>query len=183
MTGAVGTPATDQAGDTDYHLTKHGPIQITTVHDEPALTQDGIPVRMAATLAWSNALHSKVSPRQRAIGLVANHSPGRNDDIAAQALTRAALRAMVPGCGLAALLCNRQAAEEQLRRNVALRGRVSGLIVHLVRIRTVDIPALVQAAGDERQLLAMRACTEHLYTTDTGNRDGSASVALGRLTC
>lgn len=172
----------DRAGEIDHHQTKHGPIQITTVHDEPVLTQDGIPVRIAATLAWSTSLHSMVSPRERAIRLAADRSPGRHDDISASSLTREALRTMVPGCGLAALLCDRQDAEELLRRDVARRGQASGLIVHLVRIRTVDIPASVQAAGDARQLLAMQACTERLRKTNKCDRHRPGVTVIGRLT-
>jgi len=161
VVGAMDSHPVNRRVVNDHVGAKHGPIQITTVLGEPVTTMDGVTVQVTVQLAWSSCLSSVKGPHQGGPGRSAfDRSSCRHDEASVKTLAREPLRSMVPGCGLAALMSERQSVEEKVRMDIARQGAASGLNLHLVRIRMIDIPASVQAAGDAQALAAMRECVE-----------------------
>jgi len=109
-------------------------IQTTAFNAEQALTKDTVPVNVDAIIFWhvadAEAAALKITNYREAIDRVAQTS----------------LREMIGSSMLAALLSDRQAADEQLRAEIGAKTAVWGILVTSVEIRDVAIPEALQDA-------------------------------------
>jgi regulator of protease activity HflC (stomatin/prohibitin superfamily) len=109
-------------------------IQTTAFNAEQALTKDTVPVNVDAIIFWhvenAEAAALKITNYREAIDRVAQTS----------------LREMIGSSMLAALLSDRQAADEHLRAEIGAKTAVWGISVTSVEIRDVAIPEALQDA-------------------------------------
>ncbi len=109
-------------------------IQTTAFNAEQALTRDTVPVNVDAVIFWhvadAESAALKITDYRMAIDRVAQTS----------------LREMIGASMLAALLSNRQAADEQLRVEIGAKTAAWGISVTSVEIRDVAIPVALQDA-------------------------------------
>lgn len=109
-------------------------IQTTAFNAEQALTKDTVPVNVDAIIFWhvgdAVAAALKITNYREAIDRVAQTS----------------LREMIGSSMLAALLSDRQAADERLRSEIGAKTAVWGISVTSVEIRDVAIPEALQDA-------------------------------------
>ena len=109
-------------------------IQTTAFNAEQALTKDTVPVNVDAIIFWhvadAEAAALKITHYREAIDRVAQTS----------------LREMIGSSMLAALLSDRQAADELLRAEIGAKTAVWGFLVTSVEIRDVAIPEALQDA-------------------------------------
>ncbi len=109
-------------------------IQTTAFNAEQALTKDTVPVNVDAIIFWN------VHDAQKAALEITNYR---------QAIDRVAqtsLREMIGSSMLAALLSDRQAADEHLRDQIGRKTANWGISVTSVEIRDVAIPVALQDA-------------------------------------
>jgi regulator of protease activity HflC (stomatin/prohibitin superfamily) len=109
-------------------------IQTTSFNAEQALTKDTVPVNVDAIIFWhvhnAEMAALKITNYRQAIDRVAQTS----------------LREMIGSSMLAALLSDRQAADERLRAEIAAKTAEWGISVTSVEIRDVAIPEALQDA-------------------------------------
>ena len=121
-------------------------IRTTTFHAEQALTRDEVPVNVDGLIIWD--VHD---PQKAALA-----TPDDTQSIDRMADT--SLREMIASSMLAALLCDRRAADRRLCEEIGRKATECGVTVRSVEIRDVAIPAARQAEGDARFLHALRLC-------------------------
>ncbi|MEO8125002.1 MAG: SPFH domain-containing protein [Burkholderiales bacterium] len=131
-------PASGQAGPDDWP-------QVASFHIEPSLTSDGVPVIVAATIAWTR------TTADRWTALTTEHA-------AVVTAAKARLLAVVGLSGLAELLFERPLIDGRLCRELGLVLAERGLALRTVTIDELRIDPELQAACDVRQLSAMRQC-------------------------
>ncbi|MGC1576321.1 MAG: SPFH domain-containing protein, partial [Beijerinckiaceae bacterium] len=109
-------------------------IQTTAFNAEQALTKDTVPVNVDAIIFWhvhdAEMAALKITNYLQAIDRVAQTS----------------LREMIGASMLAALLSDRQAADERLRAEIGAKTAEWGIAVASVEIRDVAIPVALQDA-------------------------------------
>jgi regulator of protease activity HflC (stomatin/prohibitin superfamily) len=109
-------------------------IQTTSFNAEQALTKDTVPVNVDAIIFWhvhdAEMAALKITNYRQAIDRVAQTS----------------LREMIGSSMLAALLSDRQTADERLRAEIAAKTAEWGISVTSVEIRDVAIPEALQDA-------------------------------------
>jgi regulator of protease activity HflC (stomatin/prohibitin superfamily) len=109
-------------------------IQTTAFNAEQALTKDTVPVNVDAIIFWhvadAEAAALKITNYREAIDRVAQTS----------------LREMIGSSMLAALLSDRETADEHLRAEIGAKTAVWGILVTSVEIRDVAIPEALQDA-------------------------------------
>jgi regulator of protease activity HflC (stomatin/prohibitin superfamily) len=109
-------------------------IQTTSFNAEQALTKDTVPVNVDAIIFWhvhdAEMAALKITNYRQAIDRVAQTS----------------LREMIGSSMLAALLSDRQAADERLRAEIGAKTSEWGISVTSVEIRDVAIPEALQDA-------------------------------------
>ena len=109
-------------------------IQTTAFNAEQALTKDTVPVNVDAIIFWhvadAEAAALKITNYREAIDRVSQTS----------------LREMIGSSLLAALLSDRETADEQLRAEIGAKTAVWGVLVTSVEIRDVAIPEALQDA-------------------------------------
>jgi regulator of protease activity HflC (stomatin/prohibitin superfamily) len=109
-------------------------IQTTAFNAEQALTRDTVPVNVDAIIFWhvadAEAAALKITNYREAIDRVSQTS----------------LREMIGSSLLAALLSDRETADEQLRAEIGAKTAVWGILVTSVEIRDVAIPEALQDA-------------------------------------
>lgn len=131
-------PADGQAGPDDWP-------QMASVHTEPVLTSDGVPVIVAATIAWTR------TAADRWTALTKEHA-------AVVTAVKARLLVVVGLSGLAELLFERPMIEGRLCQELGLVLADRGLALRTVTIDELGVDPELQAACDVRQLSAMRQC-------------------------
>jgi regulator of protease activity HflC (stomatin/prohibitin superfamily) len=109
-------------------------IQTTAFSAEQALTRDTVPVNVEAVVFWH------VHDAQRAALNIANYRE------AVDRVSQTSLREMIGASMLAALLSERQSADEFLRAEIARKTADWGVSVNSVEIRDVTIPEALQDA-------------------------------------
>jgi regulator of protease activity HflC (stomatin/prohibitin superfamily) len=109
-------------------------IQTTAFSAEQALTRDTVPVNVEAVVFWH------VHDAQRAALNITNYRE------AVDRVSQTSLREMIGASLLAALLSERQAADEFLRAEIARKTADWGVSVNSVEIRDVTIPEALQDA-------------------------------------
>ena len=117
-------------------------IQTTIVHAE-ASTQDLVPLHAAATVLWH--LHDA----QKVMLTIADCRP------AIEQAAQASLHETIGASMLAALLCDRRAADRQLRADIARRSVDWGVVVRAVEIREIAVSPARQAEDDARLVLQL----------------------------
>jgi regulator of protease activity HflC (stomatin/prohibitin superfamily) len=109
-------------------------IQTTAFNAEQALTRDTVPVNVDAIIFWhvadAEAAALKITNYREAIDRVAQTS----------------LREMIGSSMLAALLSDRETADEHLRSEIGAKTAAWGILVTSVEIRDVAIPEALQDA-------------------------------------
>jgi len=109
-------------------------IQTTAFNAEQALTKDTVPVNVDAIIFWhvadAEAAALKITNYREAIDRVAQTS----------------LREMIGSSMLAALLSDRETADEHLRAEIGAKTAAWGILVTSVEIRDVAIPEALQDA-------------------------------------
>ncbi len=109
-------------------------IQTTAFSAEQALTRDTVPVNVEAVVFWH------VHDAQKAALNITNYRE------AVDRVSQTSLREMMGASMLAALLSERQAADEFLRAEIARKTADWGVSVNSVEIRDVTIPEALQDA-------------------------------------
>jgi regulator of protease activity HflC (stomatin/prohibitin superfamily) len=109
-------------------------IQTTAFSAEQALTRDTVPVNVEAVVFWH------VHDAQKAALNITNYRE------AVDRVSQTSLREMIGASMLAALLSERQAADEFLRAEIARKTADWGISVNSVEIRDVTIPEALQDA-------------------------------------
>jgi regulator of protease activity HflC (stomatin/prohibitin superfamily) len=109
-------------------------IQTTAFSAEQALTRDTVPVNVEAVVFWH------VHDAQKAALNITNYRE------AVDRVSQTSLREMIGASMLAALLSERQAADEFLRAEIARKTADWGVSINSVEIRDVTIPEAVQDA-------------------------------------
>src|SRR6266496_6830431 len=109
-------------------------IQTTAFSAEQALTRDTVPVNVEAVVFWH------VHDAQKAALNITNYRE------AVDRVSQTSLREMIGASMLAALLSERQAADEFLRAEIARKTADWGVSVNSVEIRDVTIPQALQDA-------------------------------------
>jgi regulator of protease activity HflC (stomatin/prohibitin superfamily) len=109
-------------------------IQTTAFSAEQALTRDTVPVNVEAVVFWH------VHDAQRAALNITNYRE------AVDRVSQTSLREMIGASMLAALLSERQAADEFLRAEIARKTADWGVSVNSVEIRDVTIPEALRDA-------------------------------------
>jgi regulator of protease activity HflC (stomatin/prohibitin superfamily) len=109
-------------------------IQTTAFSAEQALTRDTVPVNVEAVVFWH------VHDAQRAALNITNYRE------AVDRVAQTSLREMIGASLLAALLSERQAADEFLRAEIARKTADWGVSINSVEIRDVTIPEALQDA-------------------------------------
>jgi regulator of protease activity HflC (stomatin/prohibitin superfamily) len=109
-------------------------IQTTAFSAEQALTRDTVPVNVEAVVFWH------VHDAQKAALNITNYRE------AVDRVSQTSLREMIGASLLAALLSERQAADEFLRAEIARKTADWGVSVNSVEIRDVTIPEALQDA-------------------------------------
>jgi regulator of protease activity HflC (stomatin/prohibitin superfamily) len=109
-------------------------IQTTAFSAEQALTRDTVPVNVEAVVFWH------VHDAQKAALNITNYRE------AVDRVSQTSLREMIGASMLAALLSERQAADEFLRAEIARKTADWGVSVNSVEIRDVTIPEALQDA-------------------------------------
>ena len=109
-------------------------IQTTAFSAEQALTRDTVPVNVEAVVFWH------VHDSQKAALNITNYRE------AVDRVSQTSLREMIGASMLAALLSERQAADEFLRAEIARKTADWGVSVNSVEIRDVTIPEALQDA-------------------------------------
>jgi regulator of protease activity HflC (stomatin/prohibitin superfamily) len=109
-------------------------IQTTAFSAEQALTRDTVPVNVEAVVFWH------VHDAQRAALNIPNYRE------AVDRVSQTSLREMIGASLLAALLSERQSADEFLRAEIARKTADWGVSVNSVEIRDVTIPEALQDA-------------------------------------
>lgn len=109
-------------------------IQTTTIAAEQALTRDTISVGVDAIVFW------KVTDAKMAAINIANYRE------AIERMAQTTLREMIGASELSALLSDRQATDEHLRRSISAKTEGWGVVVTSVEIRDVSIPKELQDA-------------------------------------
>src|SRR5262249_43383056 len=111
-----------------------GRIQTTAFSAEQALTRDTVPVNVDSIIFWH------VHDAQKAALNITNYRE------AIDRVAQTSLREMIGASMLAALLSERQAADEFLRGEIARKTADWGVSVNSVEIRDVTIPEALQDA-------------------------------------
>src|SRR6266699_33884 len=109
-------------------------IQTTAFSAEQALTRDTVPVNVEAVVFWH------VHDAQKAALNITNYRE------AVDRVSQTSLREMIGASMLAALLSERQAADEFLRAEIARKTADWGVSINSVEIRDVTIPEPLQDA-------------------------------------
>src|ERR1700742_4621107 len=109
-------------------------IQTTGFNAESALTRDTVPVNVDAIVFWH------VHDAQRAALNITDYRG------AVERVAQTSLREMIGSSMLAALLSERQAADEMLRTEISRKTAEWGISVNSVEIRDVAIPVALQDA-------------------------------------
>ena len=109
-------------------------IQTTAFNAEQALTRDTVPVNVDAIIFWL------VHDAQKAALNITNYRE------AIDRVAQTSLREMIGASMLAALLSERQAADEVLRAEISRKTADWGILVNSVEIRDVAIPVALQDA-------------------------------------
>jgi regulator of protease activity HflC (stomatin/prohibitin superfamily) len=109
-------------------------IQTTAFSAEQALTRDTVPVNVEAVVFWH------VQDAQKAALNITNYRE------AVDRVAQTSLREMIGASLLAALLSERQAADEFLRAEIARKTADWGVSINSVEIRDVTIPEALQDA-------------------------------------
>ncbi len=109
-------------------------IQTTAFSAEQALTRDTVPVNVEAVVFWH--VHD---PQKAALNIT-------NYREAVDRVSQTSLREMIGASMLAALLSERQAADEFLRAEIARKTADWGVSINSVEIRDVTIPEALQDA-------------------------------------
>jgi regulator of protease activity HflC (stomatin/prohibitin superfamily) len=109
-------------------------IQTTAITAEQALTKDTVPVNVDAIVFWH------VRDAQKAALNITNYRE------AIDRVAQTSLREMIGASMLAALLSERQAADELLRAEISRKTTDWGISVNSVEIRDVAIPEALQDA-------------------------------------
>jgi regulator of protease activity HflC (stomatin/prohibitin superfamily) len=109
-------------------------IQTTAITAEQALTRDTVPVNVDAIVFWH------VRDAQKAALNITNYRE------AVDRVAQTSLREMIGASMLAALLSERQAADEMLRAEISRKTADWGISVNSVEIRDVAIPVALQDA-------------------------------------
>ena len=109
-------------------------IQTTAFAAEQALTKDTVPVNVDAIIFWL------VHDAQKAALNITNYRE------AIDRVAQTSLREMIGASMLAALLSERQAADEVLRAEISRKTADWGILVNSVEIRDVAIPVALQDA-------------------------------------
>lgn len=109
-------------------------IQTTAFSAEQALTKDTVPVNVDAIIFWY------VHDAQKAALNITNYRE------AIDRVSQTSLREMIGGSMLSALLSERQAADELLRKEISRKTAEWGISVKSVEIRDVAIPEALQDA-------------------------------------
>jgi len=109
-------------------------IQTTAFSAEQALTKDTVPVNVDAIIFWY------VHDAQKAALNITNYRE------AIDRVSQTSLREMIGASMLAALLSERQAADELLRKEISRKTEEWGISVKSVEIRDVAIPEALQDA-------------------------------------
>jgi len=109
-------------------------IQTTGFNAEQALTKDTVPVNVDAIIFWH------VHDAEKAALAITNYRE------ALDRVAQTSLREMIGSSMLAALLSDRQEADEQLKVEIARKTAPWGLSVSSVEIRDVAIPVALQDA-------------------------------------
>jgi regulator of protease activity HflC (stomatin/prohibitin superfamily) len=109
-------------------------IQTTAFSAEQALTRDTVPVNVEAVVFWH------VHDAQKAALNITNYRE------AVDRVSQTSLREMIGASMLAALLSERQTADEFLRAEIARKTADWGVSVNSVEIRDVTIPEALQDA-------------------------------------
>jgi regulator of protease activity HflC (stomatin/prohibitin superfamily) len=109
-------------------------IQTTAFSAEQALTRDTVPVNVEAVVFWH------VHDAQKAALNITNYRE------AVDRVSQTSLREMIGASMLAALLSERQAADEFLRAEIARKTADWGVSINSVEIRDVTIPEALQDA-------------------------------------
>ena len=109
-------------------------IQTTAITAEQALTRDTVPVNVDAIVFWH------VRDAQKAALNITNYRE------AVDRVAQTSLREMIGASMLAALLSERQAADEMLRTEISRKTAEWGISVNSVEIRDVAIPVALQDA-------------------------------------
>jgi regulator of protease activity HflC (stomatin/prohibitin superfamily) len=109
-------------------------IQTTAFSAEQALTRDTVPVNVDAIIFWH------VHDAQRAALNITNYRE------AVDRVSQTSLREMIGSSMLAALLSERQAADQLLRSEISRKTAEWGISINSVEIRDVAIPEALQDA-------------------------------------
>jgi regulator of protease activity HflC (stomatin/prohibitin superfamily) len=109
-------------------------IQTTAFNAEQALTKDTVPVNVDAIIFWH------VHDAEKAALAITNFRE------AIDRVAQTSLREMIGSSMLAALLSDRQEADEQLKVEIGLKTAPWGISVSSVEIRDVAIPVALQDA-------------------------------------
>src|SRR5690349_3316341 len=109
-------------------------IQTTAFAAEQALTKDTVPVNVDAIIFWH------VHDAQKAALNITNYHE------AIDRVSQTTLREMIGASMLAALLSERQSADEMLRKEISRKTANWGISVNSVEIRDVAIPEALQDA-------------------------------------
>jgi regulator of protease activity HflC (stomatin/prohibitin superfamily) len=111
-----------------------GRIQTTAFNAEQALTKDTVPVNVDAIIFWH------VHDAEKAALAITNYRE------AIDRVAQTSLREMIGSSMLAALLSDRQEADEQLKDEIGQKTAPWGISVSSVEIRDVAIPVALQDA-------------------------------------
>jgi regulator of protease activity HflC (stomatin/prohibitin superfamily) len=111
-----------------------GRIQTTAFNAEQALTKDTVPVNVDAIIFWH------VEDAEKAALAITNYRE------AIDRVAQTSLREMIGSSMLAALLSDRQEADEQLKIEIGRKTAPWGISVSSVEIRDVAIPVALQDA-------------------------------------
>ncbi len=117
--------------------------QHATFQAEPLLTSDGVPVTVAATIAWTRA------PTDRRMPLA-------EESATVMMAAKARLQALAAMSGLAELLSERPLVEGRLCRELRPALADVSLALRAITIDELRIDPQLQAACDARNLSAMR---------------------------
>ena len=109
-------------------------IQTTAFNAEQALTKDTVPVNVDAIIFWH------VHDAEKAALAITNYRE------AIDRVAQTSLREMIGGSMLAALLSDRQEADEKLKLEIGQKTAPWGISVSSVEIRDVAIPVALQDA-------------------------------------
>jgi regulator of protease activity HflC (stomatin/prohibitin superfamily) len=111
-----------------------GRIQTTAFNAEQALTRDTVPVNVDAIIFWN------VHDAEKAALAITNYRE------AIDRVAQTSLREMIGSSMLAALLSDRQEADDQLKLEIGRKTAPWGISVSSVEIRDVAIPVALQDA-------------------------------------